>query len=320
MFRMFRPTTAIGLLAFATMACAGSPEGTRDESAARAVPNLVELSSWLEGESHSDAGRPNYFIQMADTQLGMSEYSLPFLLMGATWNDDQFETDARLFEAAVRHANELKPSFVIVCGDLVNRVGHAGQIAEFQRIAATLDPLIPFYVIAGNHDVGDEPTKETLRAYRSTFGPDRYSFRDGGIHGIVLNSQIIDAPENVPEEADRQLTWLRKELKSARASDAEHIIVFLHQSFFLETPDEDDQYFNIEQAARAVYLDLFKRAGVEAVLAGHYHRNAAGVDGDLQMITTGPVGRPLGDDPSGFRIFEVRDDSIRQEYFSLGTR
>jgi predicted phosphodiesterase len=135
-----------------------------------------------------------------------------------------------------------------------------------------------------------------------------------------LNSQIIDAPEKVPEETQRQLTWLRKELEHARASGAEHIIVFQHQSFFLETPDEDDQYFNIERSARAVYLDLLKASGVEAVLAGHYHRNAAGIDGELQMITTGPVGRPMGDDPSGFRIFEVRDDSIRQEYFSLGTQ
>lgn len=317
MVRLLRPIAATALLALVTMACATPPETGHKESMTRTVPNLEELSGWLDGESHTSDGRANYFIQMADTQLGMSEYSLPFLLIGATWNDDQFETDARLFEAAIRHANELKPAFVIICGDLVNRVGHAGQIAEFQRVAATLDPAIPFHVVAGNHDVGNEPTEETLRAYRKTFGPDRYSFREGGIHGIVLNSQLIDAPIHVPHEAEKQLSWAGDELDRARASGAEHIIVFLHQPFFLETPDEDDQYYNIERGARAIYLELFKQAGVEAVLAGHYHRNASGVDGDLRMITTGPVGKPLGDDPSGFRIFEVRDGSIRQDYFSL---
>jgi 3',5'-cyclic AMP phosphodiesterase CpdA len=238
-------------------------------------------------------------------------------LIGATWRDDQFETDARLFESAIRSANELDPAFVIICGDLVNRVGHADQIAEFKRIAATLDSNIPLYVIAGNHDVGEVPTPESLRAYRLAFGPDRYSFREGGIHGIVLNSQLIDSPKNVPDEAERQLSWLRAELVRAKATGAKHIIVFQHHPLFLESPDETNSYFNIESKTRAVYLDLFQQAGVEAVLAGHYHRNATGLDGALSMVTSGPVGMPLGKDPSGFRIIEVLEDSIRHEYFSL---
>lgn len=99
----------------------------------------------------------------------------------ATWNDDAFQVDARLFERAIAHANELNPAFVIICGDLVNRVGHSGQIAEFQHIASTLNPSISTlsrrYLVAGYHDVGNEPTQESLRAYRATFGPDGYSFR-----------------------------------------------------------------------------------------------------------------------------------------------
>ncbi len=325
--QVIRLIVATGLITFSALACASAPTSTSTspaetpaETATRFVPSLEELPGWLDDPSHSTDGQPNYFIQMADTQLGMSEYWLPFLLLRATWHDDQFEKDARLFEAAVRHANELKPAFVIVCGDLVNRVGHAGQIAEFKRIAATLDPTIPFHVVAGNHDVGNTPSQATLRAYRAAFGPDHYSFQEGGVYGIVLNSQLIDAPEKAPGEAEQQLAWLRLELQEARAAGTKHIIIFQHQSFFLEAPDEDDEYFNIESGARSVYLALFRQAGVEAVLAGHYHRNALGVDGALQMITTGPVGRPMGDDPSGFRIFEVREDSIRHEYFSLDTR
>ena len=317
MIRNKRNTFAIALLIGATMACATSPGNKTEASQTRPAPTFEGLSTWLVGEAQDANGQSNYFIQMADTQLGMSEYSLPFLLLGATWNDDQFETDARLFAAAIRHANELKPAFVIICGDLVNRVGHAGQIAEFKRIAATLDSSIPLHVVAGNHDVENEPTETTLRDYRKTFGPDRYAFKEGGVYGIVLNSQIIDAPENVPEEAERQLTWTRSELARARKAGANHIIVFLHQSFFLESPDEEDEYFNISRGERRPYLDLFKEAGVEAVMAGHFHRNAYGVDGTLEMITTGPVGRPMGDDPSGFRIVEVGEDAIRHEYFSL---
>ena len=33
----------------------------------------------------------------------------------------------------------LRPAFVVITGDLVNKPGDAGQIAEFQRIAAKVD-------------------------------------------------------------------------------------------------------------------------------------------------------------------------------------
>jgi hypothetical protein len=35
------------------------------------------------------------------------------------------------------------------------------------------------------------------------------------------------------------------------------------------------------------------------------------------MIISGPVGYPLGDDPSGLRIVKVYDDRIEHEYFGM---
>jgi len=63
---------------------------------------------------------------------------------------------------------------------------------------------------------------------------------------------------------------------------------------------------------------MFKEAGVSHVFAGHYHRNAFGRDGALEMVTTGPVGRPLGEDESGFRLVHVRAEGIEHEYIPLG--
>ena len=63
---------------------------------------------------------------------------------------------------------------------------------------------------------------------------------------------------------------------------------------------------------------LFQRNGVAALFAGHYHRNASGKAGQIQMITTGPVGMPLGDDPSGMRLVKVTDQAIEQKYYGLG--
>ena len=54
------------------------------------------------------------------------------------------------------------------------------------------------------------------------------------------------------------------------------------------------------------------------VFAGHYHRNAFGKDGNLEMITSGPVGRPLGADPSGIRIVAMDEKALETRYFTLG--
>jgi hypothetical protein len=37
----------------------------------------------------------------------------------------------------------------------------------------------------------------------------------------------------------------------------------------------------------------------------------------MEMITTGPVGRPLGKDPSGFRIVTVYETEIQHKYYGM---
>jgi 3',5'-cyclic AMP phosphodiesterase CpdA len=247
-----------------------------------------------------------FFIQLADTQFG------------AFTNDRDFTQETVNYEFAVANINRLKPSFVVICGDLINKVGDPVQTAEYHRITAMLDKSIPVYPVSGNHDVGNEPTPETLAYYRQHFGRDYYSFRQGDIYGIVLNSSMISAPAKVQDEADKQEAWLKVELATAKGSGARHIVVFQHHSFFLEDPNENTQYFNIPKEQRRRFLDMLKLAGVRYVFAGHYHRNAFGQDEDLQMITNGPVGRPLGNDPSGIRVVSVLPDRLEHTYFTLG--
>jgi len=252
-------------------------------------------------------GQSNFFLQGADTQLGMFA------------KDQNFAQETANFEFFVANANRLKPMFAIVCGDLTNKTGDAQQIAEYHRIAAKLDPAIKFYSVAGNHDVGNEPTPESLARYRKNYGPDWYSFEAKGIYGIVLNSSVIAFPAKVEAEAARQEIWLRSELAKAKLS-GRTIVIFQHIPWFLATPDEPDQYFNVTQPIRAKYLQLFADSGVRYIFAGHYHRNATGEGaGGLAMITTGPVGMPIGPDPSGFRIVTVTGSTLKQEYVSLGT-
>ncbi|HVW86416.1 MAG TPA: metallophosphoesterase [Bryobacteraceae bacterium] len=270
--------------------------GTQSLKALLTLP-LLALQAFAAG--------PFFFIQASDPQFGMYAENRNFQQETANW------------EFVVANANRLHPAFLIVTGDLTNRNADADQIAEYKRISRKLDPSIHLYSVPGNHDVTNEPTPETLSAYRKNYGPDYYSFREGSVYGIVLDSSLFKAPGKAPEDAAKQERWLEQELIKAKSANLT-TIVFQHHPFFLEKPDEPEQYFNLPLETRRRVLALFHRYGVHYIFAGHYHRNAFGKDGDIEMITTGPAGMPIGPDASGFRIVEVKDSQIEQNYYSLG--
>jgi predicted MPP superfamily phosphohydrolase len=230
----------------------------------------------------------------------------------------EFSQETANFEFAIANANRLRPAFVVVCGDLINRPADPAQAAEYLRIAAKLDPSVKLYNVAGNHDVRDEPTAESLAAYRRKFGPDYYSFRYQDFAGFVIDSSLIQHPGKAPEEAARQEQWLATELEKAKNDGIRRMAVFQHIPWFLNNPDEPDQYFNLPIEARHKYLPMFQRAGVSYVFAGHYHRNAYADGPDWHIITTGPVGKPLGVDPSGIRVVVVRESRMDSQYYGLG--
>ena len=94
-------------------------------------------------------------------------------------------------------------------------------------------------------------------------------------------------------------------------------MVFQHHSYFMKDADEKDAYASIPQPRRKEYLDLLADAGVTAVFAGHHHGNNYAAYRGIELITTGPVGKPLRSDPSGFRIVKVYRDRIEHEYVAL---
>ena len=241
---------------------------------------------------------------MSDPQFGM------FTANG------EFSQETANFSRAIEAANRLRPAFVVVTGDLTNRQGDSAQIAEYRRIASKLDRSIPLYNVPGNHDVALPLSSQSVRSYRAIYGSDYYTFDQNGVRGVVINSSLFKEPNLAPDDAAAQERWLVKTIADARAAKR-RIIVFQHHSWFLVRADEPDQYFNLPVEKRREMLKLFTDAGVRYVFAGHYHRNALGHDGSLEMVTTGPVGKPLGTDPSGFRVVIVTRDSVIHRYYPL---
>jgi 3',5'-cyclic AMP phosphodiesterase CpdA len=250
--------------------------------------------------------QPFYFMMLADPQLGM--YT----------NNSNFIRETANFEFAVASANRLKPGFVIMLGDLINKVGDAEQLREFKRISGKIDPSIPVYLLPGNHDVDATPTPETLAAYRQNIGRDYYSFRAGPVYGIVLNSSLIHSPQKAEAENKEQIAWLRAELEKAKASGAPHVVVFQHHPYFIENAQEPDQWSGIPSANRLPVLELLRQHNVKYVFAGHVHKSSVGKDGELEMTVSGPVSMPFGEEGSGIRLAEVTAAGIKHRFYSFG--
>jgi predicted phosphodiesterase len=230
---------------------------------------------------------------------------------------DGFAPETQLFSRAIRYANEYKPDFVVMCGDMVHEADSEDQRNELFRITSQLNKDIPIYWVAGNHDVGNTPTASTLNAYRELYGKDNYAFQMENYYFIAINSSVCSDPSLVPEEWDSLIGFLEIELKKASNMNAIHKVVFLHHPLFLETSDEPDNYFVIPFQRRQEIISLLDQNKASAVFSGHLHRNNYRNIKGIEYVSTGPVGYPLADDPSGIRIVDLDVTGLRHHYLSL---
>lgn len=249
---------------------------------------------------------PFYFVMLTDPQFGM--YT----------SNENFMQETANYEFALATVNRLKPGFAIVLGDLVNEGGDEEQIREYMRISAKIDPSIPLYHVAGNHDVERQPTPESLAAYRDNFGRDYYSFQEGPVYGIVLNSSLMFGSKHVIAEYDKQKSWLEEELKKAVESKAPHTIIFQHHPYFLDSALESDGPWAMPLEYRKPMIELLNRYGGQYVFSGHTHKNNSGRAGNLEVVTIAPVGMPFDKDDSGITFVAISGNGVQYRYYDFG--
>ena len=277
------------------------------------------------------------FMQLADPQFGLfarfsgqtAEAIAGFRARGLNIKPAPqikgFSDETRLFEAAINIANILRPAFVVVCGDIVNQWNDTAATEEALRIGELLDDDIDLHWVAGNHDVGADdrheiPTHESLARYRSNFGPDNYAFQHEKASFIVLNTAVLQHPEETPEELEALMKFLEVELRAARTRQSHHTIIFTHHPFFLKRPDENivgEAHLTIPIERRRPVLELLERYSVDAVFAGHWHRNNYTTGGNMEMVASGSVGYPFGDDPSGYRVVHLNKDGLKHDWYAM---
>ncbi|XP_026171998.1 serine/threonine-protein phosphatase CPPED1 [Mastacembelus armatus] len=279
--------------------------------------------SGLDEDAERHWTGPFCFIQAADPQFGLMK----------AWRDgdcdgggDEWAEEVELTKQAVDAVNQLRPRprFMVLCGDLVHAMPDTpfreGQERDLKAALEGTDPSIPLVFVSGNHDLGNTPTPSTVEQYCSAWGDDYFSFWVGGVLCLVLNSQLYYDASACPQLKEAQETWLEEQLSKATSSTEtkpKHILVFQHIPLYLKSPDEEDNYFNLQRGVRLNLLDKFKKAGVKVVFSGHYHRNAGGCHDDLDMVVSSAIGCQLGEDTHGVRVVVVTANNVIHRYHSL---
>ncbi|KAK5607848.1 Serine/threonine-protein phosphatase cpped1, partial [Crenichthys baileyi] len=212
---------------------------------------------------------PFCFIQAADPQLGLMK----------AWREgdcdgggDEWAEEVELTKQTVEAVNRLRPRprFMVLCGDLVHAMPgtpfREGQERDLKDTLKGTDPSIPLVFVSGNHDLGNTPTPSTVEQYCRAWGDDYFSFWVGGVLCLVLNSQLFYDASACPQLKEAQETWLEAQLSRASSSSSstepkpKHILVFQHIPLYLKSPDEEDDYFNLQKDVRQRLMDRFKRA------------------------------------------------------------
>ncbi len=194
------------------------------------------------------------------------------------------DTHGQIVSSIIDEAADL----VLFTGDMVLRGSDEGDWQRFFAVAQPLLARVPFYPVAGNHDLGR--AGDERRRMNEIFSlwpgpPDRpawghwYSFDVGDVHFVVLDSNAYTHAE--------QLGWLERDLAGARAGGARAIFAVTHDGPFSRGLHRGNRY------AAERYVPLLASYGVTLLFSGHDHLYQRGRADGLAYIVSGGGGAPL---------------------------
>lgn len=260
------------LLAFAALACRGADPPPPPSVASAGPPAPATLRYFIGGDARDD-----------------SAHVLPWALHEARARG----VAAVLFLGDMEHEARLDEQFD----------------AELRQLAPT-----PFYPVLGNHEVTRRPLGaaaapgEAARAL-SVFGarflgtaqtPVKSAFPDKLVYAVDLPGGLhFVALDNVsqPGFGAEQLAWLAANLSRVRLDErgARHVVVGMHKALAgsnvtTHAMDEDGPAAVADSEAAFAIL---QKAGVELVVASHFHAFAEYTERGLHCFITGGLGAPL---------------------------
>ena len=213
------------------------------------------------------------------------------------------------FHRVSEYIDARRPDLVLNSGD-ISFDGPAEP--DELKFARTLHDAIPVACryLPGNHDIGDNPTavgpapkqpvtEQSLKAYRATFGEDRWRFDAAGWCFIGLNSLIMNT--GLAGEAE-QFDWLASQISGTQGKP---VALFLHKPLFLNAPDDPELVATsiryVPMPARSRLIEMMRAVDLRLVGSGHVHQRR-----DFTFAHTRQIWAPS----SGFIIPDARQDVI----------
>jgi 3',5'-cyclic AMP phosphodiesterase CpdA len=211
------------------------------------------------------------FVVVADTHVNERDDT-----SSSPYETNRLANDRARFVFQDIAAMDPPPKFVFHLGDIVHPVPSlptfADAVARFKDIASPLN--VPLHLVPGNHDVGDKridwmPADQVcdsyLDIYRAAFGRDFFSFDEGSLRFIAINSLLLNS--GLADE-QRQREWVEQQIGEAAGK---RVFLFMHYPPYIYTQDERGSYDNVDEPGRSWLLSQMRRPNVEAVFAGHVH-------------------------------------------------
>jgi len=215
--------------------------------------------------------------------------SFRFALVTDTHLKQLDSRNATVLRKAVYDINAQKEiEFVIVAGDIADK----GDQTSMRLVKQILDSLrVPYHIIPGNHDTRYCTT--STGTFDSVFVEHHFSFTHRNYRFIGFNTGQgggLNGGSVMPEE----LAWIQSQL--TQAGTQQPIFAITH------FPLLDIQVTNAVEVINTLLL-----YNIQAVLGGHYHRNAvfdySGIPGVLtRTLQPNIMGK------SGYSVIEVANE------------
>lgn len=192
----------------------------------------------------------------------------------------------------------VQPDFVQFIGDNVQNARDE-EFALFNGVARRL--RVPYHVLAGDHDVQDDPYAESFRR----FVGDTYGASSCKGYRLVRLNTVEHQPLGL---SDTQIHWFRHEVKTA-ADRGETIVLFQHHYPY-------KVYEQFSGPGIDAWRDIVRSAPLVAIFSGHTHYGQIANDGKVVSITTRSIGDPEGG-PAGFTLAFLHGDDLAVTYRSV---
>jgi 3',5'-cyclic AMP phosphodiesterase CpdA len=207
------------------------------------------------------------------------------------------------FDRVREYIDAKRPDLVVNSGDLA--FDGPTNLDDLEFAKTLHDALaVPCRYLPGNHDVGDNPTKigpapsqpvteQSLQAYLSIVGEDRWRFDAAGWCFIGLNSLVMNT--GLASEAE-QFDWLASQLSGANGKP---VALFLHKPLYLNSPDDPELVATsiryVPMPARSRLVEMFRAVDLRLVASGHLHQRRDFTPGHVRHIWAPSAGFSIPD-------------------------